>query len=171
METIPAITYKTCINKLPHLPGHYIEVPPEVVQQLGGKFKVRVLCTINNKLTFQGGLVALGGGSGYISINNTRLKQLGLQSGDEVQVKLEPDQSEFGMEIPEELTELLNQDDEGKRRFDMLPPGKQRYIIYYVAGVKNSQLRIDRALLLIGNLKRLPLGKESFREMLGKQPL
>jgi antitoxin component of MazEF toxin-antitoxin module len=164
----PSINYKSYVNKLPHLPGHYFEVPPEIVQQLGGKFKVRLLCTINNKLTFQGGLVALGGGSGYISINNKRLKQLGLKSGDKVQVKLETDQSEFGMEIPEELAELFNQDTEGKRRFDMLTPGKQRYIIYYVAGVKNSQLRIDRALLLIENLKCLPIGKESFKEMLGK---
>ncbi len=164
----PTINYKTHINKLPHLPGHYIEVTPEVVQNLGGKFKVRVLCTINDKLTFQGGLVALGGGSGYISINNKRLKQLGLQNGDNVQVKLEPDDSEFGMEIPEELTELFNQDEEGKRRFDMLLPGKQRYILYYIAGVKSSQLRIDRALLLINNLKQLPVGKESFRDMLGK---
>lgn len=165
---MPTLNYKTHINKLPHLPGHYIEVPAEIVQQFGGKFKVRLLCTINDKLTFQGGLVALGGGTGYISINNKRLKQLGVQSGDEVQVKLEPDESEFGMEIPEELTEIFNQDDEGKRRFDMLPPGKQRYILYFVAGVKSSQLRIDRALLLINNLKQLSIGKESFREMLRK---
>ncbi|MEJ8758538.1 YdeI/OmpD-associated family protein [Pontibacter sp. H259] len=162
------IIYKTHINKLPHLPGHYIEVPAEVVEQLGGNFKVRVLCTVNNKLTFQGGLVALGGGAGYININNARLKKLGLQDGTEVQVSLDSDESEFGMEVPEELTELLNQDEEGKRRFALLPPGKQRYIIYYVAGVKSSQLRIDRALLLINNLKQLPLGKESFREMLAK---
>jgi hypothetical protein len=164
----PTITYKTLINKLPHLPGHYIEVPPEVIEQLGGTFKVRVLCTMNDRLTFQGGLVALGGGSGYISINNKRLKQLGLQTGEAAHISLQRDKTAYGMEFPEELTELLSQDEEGKRRFDLLPPGKQRYIIYYVAGVKNSQLRIDRALLLINNLKQLPLGKESFREMLGK---
>ncbi|HEY4651275.1 MAG TPA: YdeI/OmpD-associated family protein [Pontibacter sp.] len=168
MQTIPAISYSTHISKLPHLPGHYIEVPPAIVERLGGKFKVRLLCTLNHKLNFQAGLVALGGGAGYISINNARLKKLGLQPGSEVQVSLEPDHSEFGMEMPEELTELLAQDDEGKRRFELLPPGKQRYIMYYVAGVKNTQLRIDRALLLINNLKQLPIGKESFREMLGK---
>ncbi|MER2998102.1 YdeI/OmpD-associated family protein [Pontibacter populi] len=162
------INYKTYINKLPHLPGHYIEVPPEVVQQLGGSFKARLLCTINDKLTFQGGLVALGGGSGYISINNVRLKQLGLSAGSEVQVSLQKDESEFGIEMPEELTELLSQDDEGKRRFELLPPGKLRYIIYYVSQVKSSQLRVDRALMLINNLKQLPLGKETFKDMLRK---
>ena len=166
---LPEIMYKTCVNKLAHLVGmHYLEVPQKVVQQLGGKYNARLLCTINNSLTFQGGIVALGNGCGYISINNKRLKQLGLQAGSEVWVKLEKDESKYGMEMPEELEELLAQDAEGKKRFDGLTPGRQRYIIHYVAGVKNSQLRIDRAILLIENLKKLPVGKESFREMLGK---
>ncbi|GAB3202589.1 hypothetical protein ABID22_002712 [Pontibacter aydingkolensis] len=168
-ESVPEIKYKTCINKLSHLLGmHYLEVPQEVVQQLGGKYNVRLLCTINNSLTFQGGLVALGNGSGYISINNKRLKQLALQAGSDVWVKLEKDESKYGMEVPEELEELLQQDLEGRKRFDGLTPGRQRYIIHYVASVKSSQLRIDRAILLIGNLKQLPVGKESFKEMLGK---
>ena len=165
----PEIKYKTHVNKLPHLLGmHYLEVPQDVVQQLGGKYSVRLLCTINNCLTFQGGLVALGNGSGYISVNNKRLKQLGLKAGTEVWVKLEKDESKYGMEMPEELEELLAQDAAGKKRFDGLTPGRQRYIIHYVSGIKSTQLRIDRAILLIENLKKLPVGKESFREMLGK---
>lgn len=166
----PQIIYKTCISKLTHLVGmHYLEVPPEAVQQLGGKYNARVLCTVNDSLTFQGGIVALGNGCGYISMNTKRLKQLGVQAGTEVEVKLEKDESKYGMDVPGELAELLEQDPEGKARFEGLTPGRQRYIIHYVAGVKNSQFRIDRAILLIENLKRLPIGKESFREMLGKQ--
>jgi hypothetical protein len=45
----------------------------------------------------------------------------------------------------------------------------QRYIIHYVASVKSSQLKIDRAFLLLTNLKKLPKGKETFRAMLGKE--
>jgi len=71
------------------------------------------------------------------------------------------------MPVPEELEELLRQDPEGERRFEMLTPGRQRYIIHYVNQVKSSQLRINRAMLLIGNLKKQPEGKESFRAMLG----
>ncbi|HEY0031120.1 MAG TPA: YdeI/OmpD-associated family protein [Bacteroidia bacterium] len=162
------ITYKTKIYKLEHLVGmHYLEVPADIIDQLGGKFKMRLLCTVNDKLTFQGGLVALGNGNGYISINISRLKKLGLKFKDEVSVSLKKDDSEYGMEMPEELRELLEQDEEGMRRFKMLTPGKQRYIIHYVNTVKNSQLRIDRAILLISNLKKTKEGKESFRAMLG----
>ena len=146
---------------------HYLEVPPEVIQQLGGKLKQRLRCTLNNTLTFQCGLVALGQGAAYISLNSKRMKEARVKLGDEVSVSLQPDESEYGMEVPEELAELLRQDDEGLHRFRLLTPGKQRYIIQYVASVKSSQLRIDRALLLINNLKTLPVGKENFRQMLG----
>jgi uncharacterized protein YdeI (YjbR/CyaY-like superfamily) len=118
-------------------------------------------------LTFQGGLMALGAGSAYISLNAARMKKLGLKPGDKVRIDLKKDESEFGMTMPDELKELLNQDPEGKRRFDKLTPGKRRYIIHYVNSVKNSQKRIDRAILLITNLKKTTEGKETFRQMLG----
>lgn len=162
------IKFNTSIHRLEHLVGmHYLEVSEKVVQQLGGKLKIRLLCTLNNAITFQCGLVALGSGKAYISINAKRMKQLGLKQGDKVAVALEKDSSKYGMEVPEELSELLAQDDEGRKRFNRLTPGKQRYIIHYVSSVKSSQLRIDRAILLITNLKRLPPGKEDFRGMLG----
>ncbi len=162
------IQFNTKISKLEHLVGmHYLEIPQKIVKKLGRKFAIRLLCTVNNSLTFQCGLVALGDGNGYISVIAKRMKQLGIKFGSKVSVELKKDDSKYGMPIPEELAELLAQDKEGVKRFKLLPPGKQRYIIYYVSMVKSTQLRIDRAILLIENLKQLPIGKESFREMLG----
>lgn len=163
-----SVNFKSNIYRLKHLINmHYLQVPKEIVQKLGGKLKVRLFCTINNTLTFQCGLMALGEGKAYISINAKRMKELGLKEKDEVSVMLKKDNSKYGMEMPVELSELFEQDLEGKKRFDFLSSGKQRYIIFYVSSVKNTQLRVDRAILLIENLKRLPIGKESFREMLG----
>ncbi|TXK26405.1 DUF1905 domain-containing protein [Pontibacter qinzhouensis] len=162
------IQLNTHIGYLPKLKLHYLEISEEVVQSLGGKFKVRMICTVNSKVTFQCGLVALGQGRGYITISGSRMKKASLSRGDQVSVLLENDDSEYGVEVPEELEELLRQDEEGNQRFSQLAMGMKRYIIQYVAGVKSSQLRIDRALLLIGNLKQLQPGKETFREMLGK---
>lgn len=163
------ITYKTKIYKLERLLGmHYLEVPPDIIDQLGGKLKIRLICTVNDKISFQCGLMALGNGSAYISINNARLKKLGLKFKDTATVSLKKDDSEYGMEMPEELKELLKQDEEGQRRFNLLTAGFQRYIIYYVAGVKNTQKRVDRAIMLITNLKKTKEGKETFRQLLGK---
>jgi hypothetical protein len=165
-----AITFKTTIGRLEHLVGmHYLEIPPNIIKKLGGTMKLRLICTVNGQLTFQGGLMALGAGSAYISINAARMKKLCVKFKDEVTLSLVKDKSEFGMEVPEELATLLEQDEEGMRRFRLLPPGKQRYIIHYVSTVKSTQLRIDRAILLISNLKKTKEGKETFRQMLGME--
>ena len=118
--------------------------------------------------TYTAGFVSLDDGNAYITLNTAMLKQLGLSAGDEVNLTLMQDDSEFGMPVPAELDELLAQDAEGLQRFMGLPPGKQRYIIHYINSVKSSEKRLERALLLIGNLKKTQPGKEEFRQLLGK---
>jgi hypothetical protein len=157
------------ISRLSHLNTHYIEIPVNTVKKLGGQFNVRLLCTLNHSLTFQCGIVALGEGKGYISLNAKRLQALQLKNGDSVQVELTNDTSEFGADVPEELAEAFSQDAKGFERFLALPPGKQRFIIRHVSAVKNSQLKIDRALSLLENLKKLAPGKETFKGMIGKE--
>lgn len=164
------IQFKTHIGLLQHLPGmHYLEVPQEVVQQLG-TLKIRLHCTVNQTLTFQCGLMALGEGKAYISISKKRMQQLRLALHDTATVALEKDNSAYGTDMPEELKELLHQDEEGNRRFQLLKPSVQRYVLNHVSAVKSPQLRVDRAITLIENLKTLPEGKENFRAMLGLPP-
>lgn len=162
------ISFKTHIDKLSYLKTFYLEVPAPIVKKIGGIGKVRLLCEVNKQLKFQCGLVSLPEGKAYISINSKRMKELGVVDGDTVDVILTEDRSEYGVEVPEELTELFKQDPEGKRRFDVLKPGMQRYILNHVNTVKNPQLRVDRAFMLITNLKNLTPSKETFREILGK---
>lgn len=164
------IQFKTHIGLLQHLPGmHYLEVPQEVVQQLG-TLKIRLHCTVNQTLTFQCGLMALGEGKAYISISKKRMQQLRLALHDTATVALEKDDSAYGTDMPEELNELLHQDQEGNRRFQLLKPSVQRYVLNHVSAVKSPQLRVDRAITLIENLKTLPEGKANFRAMLGLPP-
>jgi len=162
------IKYSTHIGLLTHLPGmHYIPVGMAQLSELGSSYNKRLLISVNGEITFPGGLVALGEGTAYISISKARMKKLGITLGSKVEILLEEDNSLYGMEMSEELNEVLVQDKEGNRRFHQLTKGKQRYIIQYVSAVKNTQLRIERALKLIGNLIQLPEGNESFREILG----
>jgi len=95
------------------------------------------------------------------------MKLAGCQLGDRIKIQLTEDESTYGMPMPEELEEVLRQDEYGKMRFDKLTPGKQRNIIHYVGSVKSSSLRIDRALKLINNLTSLPEGKEKVGKIFG----
>lgn len=162
------ISFSTHIDKLSYLKTFYLEIPASIVKKIGGIGKQRLMCEVNKQLEFQCGLVSLPEGKAYISINSKRMKELGVENGDTVTVILTEDKSEFGVDVPEELEELFKQDPEGKRRFDLLKPGMQRYILNFVNTVKSPQLRVDKAFMLINNLKNLMQGKETFKEILGK---
>jgi len=161
-----SIQFNTTIYNLPHLGGHYLEISNKIVTQLGGKFNIRLICTLNNSVTFQCGLVALGNGTAYINMNASRMKKLKLKEGNEVQIILKKDESKYGAEMPDELAEILKLDEEGLRRFENLVPSKSRYIIQYISKIKSPQLRIEKALRIIDNVKKCNEGKEGFGEML-----
>lgn len=163
------ISFKSNIEHLPKLKLHHVVVPSNIVDNVGG-IGTRLMVSINKHKPFHGGMVALGEGAAYITVNKSRMREFGVDLGDEVSVTLELDQSKYGMEMPEELETLLEQDEEGALRFENITPGQQRYIIHYVSQVKSSQKRIDRAIMLINNLKSLPKGEFDFRRLLGKPP-
>jgi len=146
----------------------HITVPPKVVKQVGG-FGTRLLCSINDNEQIHSGLMGKGDGRGLIIVNKKNQKKWGLTIGDEVTATIELDHSKYGMKMPEELEALLDQDRVGLERFEKLTPGKQRYIIAYVDGVKSVQKRIDRAIMLIENLKTMP-EKFDYRHLMGMDP-
>jgi hypothetical protein len=161
---VAKITFRTKVKAFREFEGmHYLEVPKSQVKKLGGKFFVRLVCTVNGKVRFQCGLMGLGGGAGYITFTKARMKELGVAKESAVKVELAPDKSEYGLPMPEELEELLRQDGEGRRRFDLLSDGKKRNILHYVGSPKDTDKRLDRAVVTIENLKRLPEGKETVR--------
>ncbi|HEY5823855.1 MAG TPA: YdeI/OmpD-associated family protein [Cyclobacteriaceae bacterium] len=163
-----AVNFKTHVAHLDWLNMSIIELSAAVVKKLGGVSKQRWVCTVNKTVSWQCGLVALGEGKAYINLNKKLLKEMKAKEGDEISVSLKKDESEYGMTMSVELKELLRQDKEGKKRYEALVPGKQRYLIYYVQQVKSKDLRLERAVRVIENLKKLPKGKESFKGLLAK---
>lgn len=162
------ITFKTKIYKLEHLSGHYLDVPANIVKKAGGTGKQRFVCTVDKNMTWKCGLVSHGGGKAYILLNKKQMQMGKFNVGQAVNVSLKKDTSEYGMDVPAELKEVFKQDKEGKERFDGLVPGKRRYIIYYINQVKSKDLRVERAVRLISNVKKLPPGKETFTGILAK---
>lgn len=169
-----AISLQSPIAYLSKLKLHYLEIPSNVLVQLNdgeekGKFNQRVIIEVNKKISWQGGIVALGEGKGYVTISKSRMKELGVELDDLVNLDISKDTSDYGHEVPIELSEVLKQDVEAKFRFDNMTPGKQRVIIYYVLQVKNSDKRIERSIQFAHNLKRTTPGKETMRQLFGKE--
>ncbi len=164
---------KSKIHHHEKLNMHYVTVPAKEIKRLDGQFQrgrfnKRVIIQIEN-LEWQAGIVALGEGEGYITLSKARMKKLGLVFGETVEFSLKPDESEYGMEMAEEFAEILKQDPEANQRFMQLKKSVQRYMLYHVIQVKSSEARLKRSLLLLENLKKLPVGMEDFRRILGKE--
>ncbi|MBO6794102.1 MAG: DUF1905 domain-containing protein [Balneolaceae bacterium] len=162
------ITFNSYLEPQTKVGYSHITVPPEIVEEVGG-FGTRLLCSINGNEQIHCGLMGKGDGRGMIIINKKRQKKWGITIGDEVSATIELDRSKYGAEMPEELEALLEQDREGLKAFEKITAGQQRYILNYVDGVKSIQKRIDRAIMLIENLKTMPEGSFDYRHLLGME--
>ncbi len=167
------IEFETDIQALDYLNYWFVEITPEILEQLPGRkekgdFNQRLIITLDSKVQWQAGILALGNGSGLITVQKDRLKKLGKTLGDFVKVQLEKDDSEFGVPVAEEIEEYWIQVPESKARFDALTPAMKRYILNHVSTAKSTEKRLERTHLLLSNLLLAPQGKETFRFLLGK---
>ncbi|MCZ4407686.1 YdeI/OmpD-associated family protein [Cryomorphaceae bacterium 1068] len=132
-------------------------------QLIEGKDR-RIICSIEGIRPFHCALLPDGNGSWYILLNNKRKNELGIRDGEEISVVLEKDRSEYGMEMPIELREVLDQDEHADTLFHKLTPGRMRNIIHAVSSVKSSEIKIRRALVYAEHLKKNK-GKIEFKEL------
>ena len=152
--------------------GHHLSVPDAVAQVFLAQNAKRIVCTLQETAEFQAALMPKGDGAYFININKTLRDKLGLKIGTPVRVALRKDNSEYGLPMPEELAELLQQDEEGDQLFHALTPGKQRTLLYIVGSVKSSDLRLNRAVAVVEHLRE-NAGKIDFKKLYAslKNPL
>jgi len=132
---------------------HFLLVDKKTAAKLGFEDKYRrVVCTINGTESFQCALLPWGE-MFYIIVNKTKREAAGIVAGDMVNVLLVKDESKYGLPMPEEFREVLDQDAEGDELFHALTAGMQRSILYLISRPKDIDLRIHRSLLIIEHLK------------------
>ena len=135
---------------------HSLELPGEIVKPFldKGHQRVEVLATFEGaSIGFHGAIQKRGGGY-YLMFGKQNQKKLGVFPNDYLQLQFFEDTSKYGVEIPEEFEAVLQSDPEAMALFESLTMGKKRGLIYTILRYKNSQTRIDKALILCQNLKR-----------------
>lgn len=165
--------FNSKIHYNPKLRQHFFVIPKAVLEEFHSEeddslYSKRFEITANNKVNWRGGSIVLGNESSYITITKARMKELGVDLDDEISIELGRDTSEFGMEVPVEFSEVLNQDIEANARFNSLTKGTQRAVIYLVNQLKSSDKRIEKSVFLLENLKKGPKDSITMRHILGK---
>lgn len=142
--------------------GPYIEIPQDIYEKMVEKTTdKRIKCTLNNTITVSRAM-SQNKGMYYILLNKDVLKKCKIDIGNAVQVELQPDTSKYGIDITEEMEEVIFSDPKGNDLFDTLTPGAQRSLIYIVNKIKSSQLRIERSFVILEHLKKMK-GKVDYK--------
>ncbi len=144
--------------------GSHFRVPEKTAAELIEGSSRRVLCSINGEPEWQCALLPIGNGAYVISVNKVLQKKLGLKIGGRIEVTLRKDKSKYGLPMPEEFSELMKQDKEAHRLLHSLTPGRLRTLLYIVGKGKDSDQRIERALLIVRHLKENK-GKINYRQL------
>lgn len=148
------VTFTTTLTASTEALGwHFLIVPLEIEKRMGFEGRLRrVVCAINGAEPFQCALLP-SGDKFYIIVNKAKRTALGIVAGDEVEIELVKDESQYGLPMPPEFREVLDQDPEGDQLFHALTPGKQRSVLYYVGKVRDIDKRIHTALIFVEHLK------------------
>ena len=134
---------------------HGVIIPLEEAQPFldNGHSRVALKAFFEGKeISFHGKLHQYNGNI-LISFGKRYQKELGVTTSDFFQLQLLEDTTKYGVAMPEELSAVLETDYEAFELFKKLTNGKKRSLIYYILRFKNTQTRVDRALIICENLK------------------
>lgn len=136
----------------------FLQIDAELVNRYKNGRSTRLICKLDNKLSFQCGLNHLGDGNYFIIISGKNLSAINRQPGDRVVFELMEDPNPLGVDMPAVLESLIEQDSELKAKFEKLTLGKKRSVIHQVNKIKDIDRQIARTIELI-DLVRKPRPK------------
>jgi hypothetical protein len=151
-------TYKSqqIISQLEKRKGGYLflKIEAEIINQFKNKRLTRFLCTLEKNLTFQCGLNHLGDGNFFIILSTKNVEKVNKKLGDIIHFELNEDPNPLGVEMPEVLEAVLEQDENIKAMYDSLTLGKKRSVIFALQKIKHIDKQIENVPKLIKNVSK-----------------
>ncbi|QXJ26728.1 DUF1905 domain-containing protein [Actinomadura graeca] len=119
-----------------------LEVPPEVVEALGGGARPPVTITINGHSWKS--RVAIMRGRLLLGLSNANRRAAGVAVGDEVEVELELDTEPRVVVEPEDFARALNDDPVARAAYDNLAYSHKREHVRAIESAKKPETRRRR---------------------------
>lgn len=132
----------------------FLKINAELVNTYKNKRHTRFICTLEKKLAFQCGLNHLGDGNFFIILSSRNLETVEKNLGDKIKFELIEDPNPLGVEMPEILEAILEQDEIIKSIFESLTPGKKRNIIHQINKIKDIDKQVQKTIKLIKELTK-----------------
>jgi Domain of unknown function (DUF1905) len=121
----------------------YLTIEADIINQFERKRHTRLVCHLDEKISYQCGLNHLGNGNFFIIVAGKYLEQLGKKVGSFVHFRIEEDPNPLGVDVPEVLTVLLMQDENLKDIYDKITDGKKRALIFSIIKIKDIDKQVQ----------------------------
>lgn len=126
----------------PPEPMRGLEVPPEVVEGLGGGKRPRVTVTINGHSWST--RIAIMRGRHLIGLSHANRTAAGAALGDEVEVEVELDTEPVTVVEPEDFVRALDADPDARAAYDRLTVSQKRQHVRAIESAKQPETRVRR---------------------------
>jgi hypothetical protein len=126
----------------PAEPMRGLEVPPQVVEALGGGKRPAVTITINGHSWKS--RVAIMRGRYLLGLSNANRKAAGVATGDEVEVEVELDAGARIVVEPTDFARALDADPVARAAYDRLTDSRKREHVRAIEGAKKAETRARR---------------------------
>ncbi len=128
-----------------------VTIPSEIISELPESGRLRTLGKMNGA-EFSLAIQGRKNGNGFFMVGSALRRAAKITTGDPVEIEFSLTDPDF-LELPEELKEVMEQDEEAGKIFFGMTVGMQRSLAHYVSSVKNTDSRIKRALELAYKMK------------------
>lgn len=130
---------------------HCIIVPPEILDQLNSKGRIRVKGTMN-AVPFSLAIQSKKNGIRYFSVSRDLKKKINVAGGEKIRVQFCLADLE-ALDMPEEMGILLEQDEEAMTIWNTFTTGAKRGLLHYISSGKSVETRIKRSIEIMNKAK------------------
>lgn len=138
------IEFEQVILQHKNINAAYIEFPFSVENIFGKKGQVKVKVVFDDKITYRGSLAKMDKNRHILGITQQIRKELGKTFGDIVKVNLTEDTDERLVEIPKDVSEILNQNTDIQKIFNQLSYTQKKEYIRWINEAKKPETRQNR---------------------------
>ncbi|WAX81716.1 YdeI/OmpD-associated family protein [Streptomyces sp. KMM 9044] len=119
-----------------------LEVPPEVVEELGGGKRPAVTITVNGHSW--NSRIAIMRGRHLIGFSKANREAAEVETGEEVEVELALDTEPRVVVEPPDFAEALDADPIARKVYDRLSPSRKRAHVHAIESAKKPETRLRR---------------------------
>jgi hypothetical protein len=130
--------------------GHWVLVPDDIVQGLGGRGRTPVNATFNG-LPYRGSIVKMDG-VWCLGVLKAIVAELGIDFGDPIEVTVELDTQTRIVDSPDDLKQILSADENAAMAWEELSYTRRKELAGSLAGAKRPETRAKRLAEIVGIL-------------------